>query len=73
MDKKTKTNTSIKKILIFSGIGFFIMFLFLNSVFETPEQKEHNERIDYIKQCAYKAQNRIEDYNYCMSKRPDIR
>ena len=42
MDKKTKTNTSIKKILIFSGIGLFIMFLFLNSVFETPEQKEHN-------------------------------
>jgi len=73
MNKKAKIGISIKKILILSGIGLFIMFLFLNSAIETPEQKEHNERIEYIKQCAYKAQNGIEDYNQCMSKRPDIR
>ena len=57
----------------FPSIGIFIMFLFVIANTETPEEQVHKERMEYIKNCSFKAQNGIEDYNHCMSKRPDIR
>lgn len=73
MNRKFKYDISIKKVLIYSSIGIFIMFLFVIANTETPKEQVHKERMEYIKNCSFKAQNGIEDYNHCMSKRPDIR
>ena len=60
----------------------FIIILFLiiiSSLFSKDmsdkewEQTIHQERMNYIKKCASRAQYGLEDYNHCMSKRPDIR
>ena len=63
-------------LIIFITILFFIIVsgLFGNDISdEEMEQLIHQERMEYIRNCASRAHYGIEDYYSCMAKRPDIK